>query len=77
MRARFASDCKWRLVEEFGPACFAQEPDGQLLFEADYTNEENLMSWLLTFGSKTELLEPEPLRDRLKTRLEEMLRRYE
>lgn len=77
VRARFAPDCKWRLVEEFGSACFKEEPDGQLLFEADYTSEENLMTWLLTFGPEAELLEPAPLRDQLKTKLEEMLRRYE
>lgn len=77
VRARFALDCKWRLVEEFGPACFTEEPDGQLLFEADYTNEENLISWVLTFGPKAELLEPVSIRNKLKTKLEEMRRRYE
>ena len=28
VHARFAPDCKWRLVEEFGPACFKEESDG-------------------------------------------------
>ncbi len=77
VRARFEPGCKWRLVEEFGPACFTEEQDGHLLFEADYTNADNLMSWLLTFGPEAELLEPVFLRDRLKTKLEEMLKRYE
>ena len=77
VRARFAPGCKWRLVEEFGPDCFTEEPDGRLLFAADYTNAENLMSWLLTFGPDAELLEPAPLREQLKHKLEEMLRRYE
>lgn len=76
VRVRFTSDCKWRLVEEFGPKCFTEMPDGQLLFEVDYTNEENLMSWLLTFGAKAELLEPEPLREKLKMKLEEIWMRY-
>ena len=77
VRARFEPDCKWRLVEEFGPECFQVEPDGKLLFEWDYTNADNLMSWLLTFGPEAELLEPTSLRDRLKQQLHEMLRRYE
>ena len=76
VRARFEPRCKWRLVEEFGPECFAEEPDGRLLFEADYTDADNLMSWLLTFGPEAELLEPVSLRERLKTKLEEMLKRY-
>lgn len=77
VRARLEPSCKWRLVEEFGPACFAEEPDGRLLFEADYTDADNLMSWLLTFGSAAELLEPAPLREKLRTKLQEMLKRYE
>lgn len=77
VRARFEPGCKWRLVEEFGAECFTVEPDGRLLFEADYTDVDNLMSWLLTFGSAAELLEPAPLRERLRTKLEEMLKRYE
>ena len=76
VRIRFEPNCKWRLVEEFGPQCFTEEPDGRLLFEMDFTNEDNLVSWLLTFGPDAELLEPASLRDRLKTRLHEMLRRY-
>ena len=76
VRVRFEPGCKWRLVEEFGPECFTEEQDGRLLFEADYTGADNLMSWLLTFGPEAELLEPAPLRDRLKTKLEEMLERY-
>lgn len=74
---RFEPECKWRLVEEFGPESFVEEPDGKLLFEWDYTDVDNLMSWLLTFGSGAELLEPVSLRERLKQELEETLRRYE
>lgn len=77
IRVRFEPNCKWRLVEEFGPNCFTEEPDGKFLFEMDFTNEDNLMSWLLTFGPDAELLEPASLRDRLKKKLSEMLRRYE
>lgn len=77
VRVRFEPECKWRLVEEFGPESFVEEPDGKLLFEWDYTDADNLMSWLLTFGSGAELLEPVSLRERLKQELEKTLRRYE
>ena len=33
--------------------------DGRLLFTADYTDMENLITWILTFGDKAEVLEPE------------------
>lgn len=58
IRALFEKEMKWRLVEEFGPYCFEEQSDGKLLFQADYTDKEAAISWLLTFGDKVELLEP-------------------
>lgn len=77
VRALFDPDCKWRLVEEFGPECFEEQPDGRLLFKADYTDEENLLTWLLSFREKVELLEPSQLRDKLRDSVREILKRYE
>lgn len=76
VRALFDSDVKWRLVEEFGPDCFTNAEDGRLLFTADYTDMENLVSWLLTFGAKVEVLEPESVRHILRKNAEEILKIY-
>lgn len=62
MKALIAPEVKWRLVEEFGPCCFEVQEDGKILFGGDYTDRENLISWMLTFGNKAELLEPEDIR---------------
>ena len=48
VKALFEPDQKWRLVEEFGPSCFAENDDGRLLFSADYTNMENLITGVRT-----------------------------
>ncbi len=58
VKALFTRDSQWRLVEEFGIHCFKENEDGTLLFTADYTEKENLLSWLLTFGDKVKVLEP-------------------
>ena len=58
VKALFTRDSQWRLVEEFGIRCFKENEDGTLLFTADYTEKENLISWLLTFGDKVKVLEP-------------------
>lgn len=58
VKALFTRDSQWRLVEEFGIHCFTENKDGTLLFTADYTEKENLLSWLLTFGDKVKVLEP-------------------
>ena len=73
VKALFEPECKWRLVEEFGTGCFEEQPDGRLLFQADYTNRENLMTWLMTFQDKVLLLEPEELKEELLEILERML----
>ena len=65
VKALFSPDVKWRLVEEFGPKCFAENDDGRLLFTADYTDVENLVTWIMTFGDKAEVLEPKEAREKI------------
>ena len=77
VKALFTQDMKWRLVEEFGPNCFTETDDGRLLFSADYTDMENLVTWLMTFGAKVEVLEPEEVRDIIRRNAEEILKIYE
>ncbi len=77
VKALFEPECKWRLVEEFGSGSFKEQEDGRLLFQADYTDKENLVTWLLTFREKTELLEPKEIRAEIKESVENMKRKYE
>lgn len=76
VRALFAPGVKWRLVEEFGPYCYTIQKDGKLLFSADYTDMENLVTWLLTFGEKAEVLEPAEVRNAIKHIAEETMKNY-
>ena len=76
VKALFTQDMKWRLVEEFGPNCFTETDDGRLLFSADYTDMENLVTWLMTFGAKVEVLEPEEVRDIICRNAEEIIKIY-
>ncbi|MDE5910437.1 MAG: YafY family transcriptional regulator [Lachnospiraceae bacterium] len=77
VKVLFDAKCKWRLVEEFGTACFEEQEDGRLLFHADYTNKENLITWLLSFRDQAELLEPESIRKELCLALRSTLKRYQ
>ena len=76
VKALFTPDCAWRLAEEFGWDCYAPQADGRLLFQADYTDKENLISWLLTFGEKAELLEPPEIRRELAEKIRRMGENY-
>lgn len=77
VKALFQPECKWRLIEDFGTECFEKQKDGSLLFRADYTDKRNLISYLLTFGDKVRLLEPEEVRLELKGIISKMLENYQ
>lgn len=76
VKALFTPDVKWRLVEEFGPDCFTETKDKRLLFTADYTDMESLVTWLLTFGAKAEVLEPAGVRNEIRRIASEVRKIY-
>ena len=76
VKALFDPDTKWRLVEEFGKDCYSETKDGKILFTADYADMDNLVSWMLTFGDKVEVLEPQEVRERLGAIAENMSKKY-
>ena len=76
VKALFEADQKWRLVEEFGTSCFTENDDGRLLFTADYTDMENLITWIMTFGDKAEVLEPGEVREKIRATIEAMRKNY-
>lgn len=76
VKAIFEPECKWRLVEEFGIKSFTVQKDGRLFFQGDYTNKENLVSWIISFQDKVELLEPKEIREELKRNIENMRKKY-
>ena len=75
-KALFDPDVKWRLIEEFGPSCFEETDDGRLLFTADYSEMDNLISWILTFGDKAEVIEPIEARKKLLNIAESIRQNY-
>ena len=54
-------------MEEFGNGSFQEQGNGKLLFQADYTDKESLITWLLSFRDQVELLEPEEIRTEMRT----------
>lgn len=62
----FDPACRWRLVEEYGIDRFTVELDGKLCFTGGFSDADSVLSWVLTFEDKAELLKPENLREQLK-----------
>ena len=72
----FDPSCLWRLVEEYGPDSFTTDPDGRLRFTGCFPDADSVFSWVLTFGDKAELTEPEELRRKLGSLAQTLAERY-
>ena len=62
-------------MEEYGPDC-CQETQSGLLLERDFASYSNMREWVLSFGARAEVLEPEELRADLLRQAEAMVKKY-
>lgn len=76
IKALFQPECKWKLVEEYGPWCYVEQEDGRLLFQSNYANKDYLFEWLFSFRDKVEVIEPEEIRQEMKLLIESMHKIY-
>jgi len=53
------------------------QPDGSIIFEAEVAGTDEIRFWIMTWGSKAEVLEPESLRREIGTEAERMASQYE
>lgn len=68
---------KWRLIEEYGPESFVEQPDKTLLFSFGFVDKISVISWIASFGDGAELLEPRELRQDMRTFAEGIRKKYE
>ena len=53
-----------------------QQRDGSIIFEADIAITEELLSWIMSWGAKAEVLEPKSLKDEIHAEALAMLKAY-
>ncbi|MDR2939486.1 MAG: YafY family transcriptional regulator [Clostridiales bacterium] len=73
--ALFDQSEKYRLIETYGLDCYEETADG-LRFEIGFTKRAYILGWLLGFGGRVKVLEPEFMVEDLKTAAENILLRY-
>ena len=54
-----------------------QKDDGSIIFEAEVAVTQEIKFWVMSWGSHALVLEPEWLREEVRTEVEAMLDRYE
>jgi len=67
---------KYQLIENYGLNCYTETADG-LLLEVGFTSYGYMVSWLLSFGSKVKVLEPDYLAEDIKATAKKILSCYE
>ena len=77
VKAVFHSSMKWHLIEEFGIESFTEMPDGKLLFEHEYADDESLLSWMLSCRDMVTVLNPESIREELFRIASELAEKYQ
>ncbi len=72
----FEPSAKYQLIETYGLECFTVTEEGSLRLEIGYTNRDFTLSWLLGFGSRVKVLEPEDMAEELRRTAENILKKY-
>jgi predicted DNA-binding transcriptional regulator YafY len=75
MEILFDKSARFRLIEDYGLHCYT-ETDRGLLMELSYTNRENAIAWVLSFGDQAEVLAPLDVRDELAVIFHRLAARY-
>lgn len=73
---RIEAAYRWRLLEEYGPYSYTEQPDGSLLVNTGFTDKNNMICWIVSFGEGAELLEPKELRKDVLDYMERIGRKY-
>jgi predicted DNA-binding transcriptional regulator YafY len=61
----------WHDTQEILP-----QKDGSIVFEAEVTGTDEIRFWVMSWGSKAEVLEPQSLREEIKAEAEVMAEKY-
>ncbi len=73
----FDPEVKYRLIDEYGMESFEVNEDGKLLFRMGFSNKNYMLSWILSFGDKAEVLYPKGLKLEIRGIAENILKHYE
>lgn len=79
IRLKFDKSIFRTIIDQFGTDLqLSSTIDGKLVLElSNFAISEGLIGWIMMMGNHIEVLEPEALRQKIYTRLQELIRRYQ
>lgn len=66
LAALFDASAKYQLIETYGLKSYTETDNGLLRLEVGYTNREFIISWLLSFGNKVKVIEPDDIAEEIR-----------
>jgi predicted DNA-binding transcriptional regulator YafY len=72
----FDKSVRFRLIDEYGLHSYEEREDG-LLLSLDFTNHEYIYSWILSFGDKAKVIEPQEAVERFAEMAKNLFERYQ
>lgn len=75
LSAIFDKSTRYQLIETYGLDSYYETDEG-LYFEIGFTNQSYMIRWLLGFGDKVKVLEPQSLVDEIQDIAKNILERY-
>ena len=66
----------FRVFDEFGYGSIKENSDGSFIVTVDLPDEEWLYGYILSFGDDAEVIEPKYIRNNIKSKLKECLKKY-
>ncbi len=74
--ALFDKSVEYLVVETYGPGSYIETDEGKLRLKGFYTNVEYIISWILGFGDKMQILSPPDLAQEIKEIAENIAGKY-
>jgi len=75
LTAIFDKSVKYQLIDSHGLDSYTETPEG-LFFQFGYDNEDYILSWLLSFGDKVKVIQPQELADKIQNIAKNILQQY-
>ena len=74
---KFANSVKWRIIDEFGVGFLNDNGDGTIIMNLTWSDKQSFFSYILSFGSDAEIIEPLELRQEFTEFLKKIQVQYE
>ncbi|WP_053956744.1 helix-turn-helix transcriptional regulator [Inediibacterium massiliense] len=76
LKLLFDSNMLYRIIDEYSEDQILEQPDGTYIIKAEFPYDEWIYSHILSYGDHVEVIEPEFVKEEIKIRLKNIVKKY-